>query len=246
MPIPLPTEDELVSTLIHSSIPTVLVEGVDDQIIYRWIGKEIGVLQADFVPCGGRSVLLKVHSRKHEFAKLKTAFIADRDMWLFTTIPSIYSDIIWTSGYSIENDLFFSSKIEDFLYPDEISNFRKTVELISTWFAFEVEQFRNSNSINIDIHINEVIKPNTYVLCPNFIRKRSFTEPDQAKIDEVLNNYNLYLRGKMLTMIMERFLGKPKRAAQFNYGVIIETALRTGDNAYLIRIMNEVKAKLAI
>ena len=60
-------------------------------MIYRWMEERIGVDEADVLPCGGKSVLLAVYERRTEFSHLKTAFIADRDMWLFTAIPPEYS-----------------------------------------------------------------------------------------------------------------------------------------------------------
>ena len=106
------TVDEIVNTLKRSSLTTVLVEGKDDILIYRWIEDEIGIVNANFLPCGGRDKLLQVYERRHEFADLKTIFVADRDAYVYINPPVNYNDIIWTNGYSIENDLYFGRKIE--------------------------------------------------------------------------------------------------------------------------------------
>ena len=105
MPAPQPTVDELVAMLGHAELPTVIVEGKDDMRIYRWVEGRVGSQNANVLPAGGRENLLSVYQRRNEFTHLPVAFVADRDLWLFSGIPEIYHDIIWTLGYSIENDL---------------------------------------------------------------------------------------------------------------------------------------------
>ena len=103
MPVPNPTVDELVTTLQRSQLPTVVVEGKDDMRIYRWIEERIGTIKANVYPVGNtENKLLRVYKRRNEYAHLPIAFVADRDMWLFSRIPSCYHGIIWTQGYSIE------------------------------------------------------------------------------------------------------------------------------------------------
>ena len=73
------TVDEIIETLKRSSLTTVLVEGVDDVMIYRWLEDEIGIHNANFFPCGGRNNLLEIYERRAEFSELKTIFVADKD-----------------------------------------------------------------------------------------------------------------------------------------------------------------------
>jgi len=146
MPIPSLTVDELVSTLKHSNLATVLVEGDDDVIVYRWIEEKIGVINANVLPCEGRNNLLAVYKRRSEFSHLNTVFVADKDMWIFTTIPAEYNhNIIWTTGYSIENDLYAGSNIDEkMLNRNEKIGYHELVKNVTKWFAFEVEQYRNN------------------------------------------------------------------------------------------------------
>ena len=116
MPTPNPmTVEQLVGVLRRSRKPRIVVEGDDDVIIYRELTKRIGILEVAPLPSGGRKKLLQVYERRSEFAHVPVAFIADRDMWLFSGIPEGYADIIWTQGYSIENDLYVSAELESFL-----------------------------------------------------------------------------------------------------------------------------------
>jgi hypothetical protein len=59
--------DELVATLKRSNLPTILVEGDDDVMVYRQFEKQFGARKVSILPCGGRNTLLKVFERKHEF-----------------------------------------------------------------------------------------------------------------------------------------------------------------------------------
>ena len=104
MPVPSPTVEELVAALRRSALPTVVVEGQEDMRIYRWVEERLGSRTANVLPAGGREKLFSVFRRRQEFADLPVAFVADRDMWLFSGIPPDYGEILWTQGYSVEND----------------------------------------------------------------------------------------------------------------------------------------------
>ena len=96
MPVPNPTTvDELVATLQRSQLPTVIVEGKDDMHIYRWIEERVGARKVDVHSAGDRNKLLAVYQRRNEYAHLPVAFVADRDMWLFSGIPpEILSNVV--------------------------------------------------------------------------------------------------------------------------------------------------------
>ena len=99
------TVDECVAALHRTYLPTVIVEGKDDMQIYQWTERRVGIQNANVLPVGGKETLLAVYERRNEYAHLPVAFVADKDLWLFSGIPPDYPDIIWTEGYSIENDL---------------------------------------------------------------------------------------------------------------------------------------------
>ena len=101
----IPTQDELISSIKRSALINVLIEGPDDVMIYEHLREKI-TLDISILPCGGRSTLIEIYKRKSEFSDKKVVFIADQDVWIFGEKPADYEDIIFTSGYSIENDLF--------------------------------------------------------------------------------------------------------------------------------------------
>ena len=110
--------------------------------IYQWaegrvLASEITQMYSPWV---AEETLLAVYKRRNEFAHLPVAFVADRDLWLFSGIPPGYPDIIWTEGYSIENDLYAGATLEDLLNADEAKEHRQVLDSIIKWFAFEVEE----------------------------------------------------------------------------------------------------------
>ncbi len=132
-----PTVDELVSTLRRSKLPTVVVEGKDDMQIFRWMEDLLEVHEIDVLAAGMRSNVLAVYDRRSEFDHLPVAFIADRDKELFTQLPVGYEDIIWTQGYSIENDLYAGAdpSLENLMDPQEADEHRQLLDTIIEWFA---------------------------------------------------------------------------------------------------------------
>ena len=118
-----------------------MVEGDDDVIIYRELTKRIGIFEVILRPSGGRDKLLQIYERRGEFSQVPVAFIADQDMWLFSGIEPGYEDVIWTSGYSIENDLYSDADLERLLDENETAEHQQILDSISTWFAFAVEEY---------------------------------------------------------------------------------------------------------
>lgn len=246
MPVAVMTAEEIVATLQKSCLPTFLVEGSDDLAVYRWVEDQLGTLNANVLPCGGRSVLLEVYARRDEFSDLKTAFVADRDMWYFTAIPAGYPGIIWTDGYSVENDAYEPSNIETYLTAQECLEFHKLLRELVRWFAFEVEEYRAGREARVATHPNRVIPHGQSNLCPHFVNERGFTEPSAATVVEVAASYKLGVRGKLLFQLLLRFLSATNRTPKYSRAAAIDVALRsTPNNPRLARIMNEVRVALS-
>ena len=105
MPTPKMTEAEIISYLGKTSLPTLLVEGEDDASIYRWLEDQLGVFTGSILICSGRDTLLSIYRKRSTFTHGKVAWLADSDMWVLTSPPPDLADVIFTAGYSIENDL---------------------------------------------------------------------------------------------------------------------------------------------
>jgi hypothetical protein len=240
MPITAPSVDEIVALLKRSSIPTIIVEGKDDVAIYRWINEKLGVLDVDVFPCVGRENLLKVYERRNEFSQLKTAFIADKDMWVFSSIPSNFNSIIFTSGYSIENDLYAGAvnKIESLVDEKHRDTYKDCISEVNKWFAFEVEKYLQGKEFSFDHNIREVLNERSKTLCTHFLNRKNFTMPNKEIIDDLSTNYPLKLRGKTLFSVLELFLEKEKFKREQLFKVLV---MFLDDHEYISRILEELK-----
>ena len=261
MPLPDPTVEDLVTTLRLSRKPNIVVEGKDDVIIYGALIERFGIFNLDFYPTGCKETLLRLYEElvhcesRGDFRHAPVAFIADRDMWLFRDIPARYSDIIWTEGYSIENDLYSHVKLRD-----RVGNkveYDQTIDAISMWFAYKVEEYLEKNppektfeSIRDEEHVNvahrlkRIVPPDKTTLAPDL----EFLPSDHERVRKVRRAYHLQLRGKLLFELLMRFLNKPKQGftdATVSYHGLYNDAITVPESNQLFsRLEKEVQEKL--
>ena len=223
MSLPYPTEDELVDTLRRSSLPTVLVEGKGDMPIYRWVEQRLGSRKANVQAVGDRNKLLSIFERRREFPDLPVAFVADRDMLLFSGIPSDYDGVIWTEGYSIENDLYVDAELENLLDAEEVQEHQQLLEAIVEWFAFEVEEYLAGRCFRISSHYDVVPLGQTR-MDEGFRRNRGFRSPGEETHRQIQEAYQLQLRGKLLFQMLIRFLSASGRQRKYSYSKLYTNA----------------------
>ena len=251
MPTPNPmTVEQLVGVLRRSRKPSIVVEGDDDVIIYRELAKRIGILEVALRSSGGREKLLQVYDRRSEFTQIPVAFIADQDMWLFSGIEPSYEDVIWTNGYSIENDLYSDADLERLLDESDTAEHQQILDSISTWFAFAVEEYLAGNAPNLALHCDEMVPPGKTDLDAGFCTRHGFHVPNAERVQQIRNTYQLLLRGKQLFQLLVRFLSKPTHGfekASLNNYALYNLALRMPERHPLLdRLMEKVKGKIAV
>ena len=240
------TVDEWVAALGHAEFPTVIVEGDDDMRIYRWLEERVSNQKVDVQPVGGRKTLLSVYARRDEYADLPVAFLADRDLWLFSGIPPDYPDIIWTQGYSIENDLYAGADLEKLLDVHEVQEHRQLLDSIIKWFAFEVEEYLEGRDAHVDIHINRVVPPGWTEMDRDFCTCRGFRLPNEELHQEIKDEYQFKLRGKSLFEVLVRFLNAPSRGSKHNTLPLHEIALKmTPSHELMNRLIKEIDRTIA-
>ncbi len=236
--------DEIVHALRHSQLPTVLVEGRDDMTAYRWVEERLGFLNANVLPCGGRSPLLDVFNRRHEYPSVATAFLADRDMWLFTAIPTEYEDVIFTTGYSIENDLLDSSPIHGLLSPSESQEFDSIADSLSRWFAFEVECYRAGTTCSCALPVNRLVPRGQTELDVSAVAPRQFREPDTALVTNIRAAFTLKFRGKSLLDLYVRLLAQQNRTSRFSRLNLLEMGARLDGSPHIADLHVSVEQQL--
>ena len=240
------TVDELVAALGRSQLLTVIVEGQVDIQIYRWIEESISNRKVDIQSAGGRNNLLLVYKRRNEFAHLPVAFVADRDLWLFSGIPPIYHDIIWTEGYSIENDLYADANLENLLDADEVEEHQQVLDAIIEWFAFEVGEHLADREARVATSCNRVVPLGETEMDQGFCTRRGFRPPNEEIHQQIKDEYQLQLRGKTLFQILVRFLSAPDRDAKHSTSGLYEIAVKmTSPHPLIDRLIGEIERAIA-
>ena len=227
-------------------LQTVIVEGKDDMQIYQWAERRVGIQKANVLPVGGRETLLAVYKRRNEFAHLPVAFVADKDLWLFSGIPPDYPDIIWTEGYSIENDLYAGASLEDLLNADEVDEHRQVLDSIIEWFAFEVEEHLAGREPRVDTHCNEIVPLGQTAMDQGFRTRRGFRSPNEELHQQIKGAYQLQLRGKSLFQVLVRFLSASNRASKHSIFGLYEIAVKmTSPQPLIDRLIGEIERTIA-
>lgn len=261
MSLPDSTLENLVDSLRLSNKPNIVVEGKDDEIIYGTLVERLGRFDVGFFSAGSKNMLLHLYEELSEYEKAgdfghaPVAFIADRDMWLFRGIPVCYDNIIWTEGYSIENDLYSYTKLRDRI--GNKAEYDQTLDSISMWFAYKVEEYleknppektfefiRDEEHVDVAYHLNRVVPPERTTLAPDL----EFFPLYHERVREIRRAYHLQLRGKLLFELLVRFLNKPKqgfRDATVSYHGLYNDAITVPESNQLFSCLeNEVREKL--
>lgn len=241
MPIPPLSVDEIVATIRHSSLPTLLVEGRDDMTVYSWIQSKRQRVKPDILPCGGRRTLLDVYARRTEFAEKQVLFLADQDMWMFSGIPAGYDKIIWTRGYSIENDLLNAKSVHRLLGRDECREFAVICKELSRWFAFEVNEYLNGRPHFVNVHVNRILPLGATELCKTILRERGFAEPPSQLVKSIRREATLRLRGKTVLQVYTRILNAPDRISKFSCRNVVEIAAKGARNRHVKRLRSAIE-----
>ena len=216
------SEDEMVSYLKRTLSPTILVEGNDELSIYnRYLQDKINVEDIDILTCDGRAKLLNVFKRRTEFKNTKVVFVADKDMWFFAGIPEEYDNkVVFTDGYSLENDLYIESFFNRSLDANEARNFDRLIKELSVWFAFEVNRYKELEQAWCDRDVNQIC-PKEF-LSESFKESINFVEPPAYIVESVYSEYTIALRWKNLFQALVRFLSHKNRKSKFSRENLIE------------------------
>jgi len=161
-PNPEPTVDEIIALLRKTALPTVVVEGSDDMIIYRRLEESLGHLGVSVLAAGGRDNVLSIFGRREEIpVAVNVAFVADQDTWIYTGIPIEYrnSRLVVTAGYSIENDVFQDGNLLSLLVGAEKSRFLTELQHFVEWYSLALSRHLIDRSHAISLHPDHVLNP---------------------------------------------------------------------------------------
>lgn len=218
--------DVIVSTLKHSSIPTLLVEGTGDVELYRCLEELLGIGNIDVLQCGGRPELFSIYSRRGEFTGTPVVFLADLDDYLYFGVDSTYREIIFTNGYSIENDVMSASDISFIFDTSESQDFTNALERMLEIYSSKLHLRKSNPSEDLDIH------PAAYYDFDNSCFKESDPfvsySKNQSWYEHISNNPKVLMRGKNVLNLYTAILSRRTRRSKYSGYNILELHLKKG------------------
>lgn len=233
------TPEEIFETVRHSDKFNIVVEGTTDHEIYDDLTTSLGINDLDYYEAGCREEVFKVYrliknARKEgKISKVNVAFIADQDSWIFLDEsdkpPEGYKDIcieeiIWTNGYSIENDLYIEGELRNFVPPDLTDYYDDTLDAICTWYAFEVVNWDRKQDLPVAKHLEQIVPQDYSNLKSELLQElqeKGFNPKCQKlkeKKEEIKKSYAKLIRGKTLFQLIQRFLKKRELPANYSKG----------------------------
>jgi hypothetical protein len=237
------TPDEVIALLKRTSLPTLVVEGSDDIIVYRTFERDLADLNVSVLPVGGRSNVLEVFRRKHEIPHTKVSFIADQDVWVTVGVPATYAHqaLIFTAGYSIENDVFIDGQLETLLKGAESGVFATELNAFTRWYALALSRHIAGGTDPIALHPNHVLDGGRL---PTLMALAAGESYPLALFNKVFGDYKLQLRGKALFALLLRRTNAKGRGVQHSVvGLMEAVSIRPG--TLLTRLVKSVRAALA-
>ena len=233
---------EIVDILKRTSLITVLVEGKDDAVVYRHLNDKINIddIEADVLECGGRVKLFRIFRRRQEFKNAKVIFLADKDMWVFGDIPEEYKNIVFTDGYSIENDLYIELHFNNLLNEEKTTDFYNLIKCLSIWFAFEVNKYKETGNYQAKYSVSQICSNN--ILCSEFKQRINFIYPPEELVNEIYSEYTGKLRGKQLFDALVKFISSDKKDKEIRQDLIKMGA--KFDNPKIEKLIKKIVEKL--
>jgi hypothetical protein len=218
--------DEIIATIARSAFPSVVTEGSDDVIVWRRLESKFAEQGLTLIPAGGRDGVLRAYGRRGELPSKSVAmFIADQDVWCVSQVPPDYvsDDLFFTSGYSVENDMFIDGQLDHLLVEAERRQFGRDLEMMVEWYALACSRYLRGLAERLDVHPDEIIG--------DFERRRQLTAllPEETYPESLKNNiladaFRL-LRGKTLFALLVRHASGNSYRSLLNFGASRNGAL---------------------
>jgi hypothetical protein len=166
-------------------------------------------------------------------------------MWFFASVPSDYTGIIWSIGYSIENDLYEHSDLENLLDDHEATEHQALLSCLCRWFAFEVEEYLAGRECQVGTHVNRILSREKLDVDPSYAESRGMRLADIALVSRIQMDYRLAVRGKQLFQLLLVFISARKRKSKFSTENLYELCVKKQGHPNTGRLLSELKARLA-
>ncbi len=237
------TVGEVIGLLKKTSLTTLVVEGSDDMIVYRRFEDSLAHVGVSVLPVGGRKKVLEVFDRRAEIPiSVRTMFIADQDTWVNTGIPVAYADqsLLFTDGYSIENDVYRDGELWNLLQVNERLAFEAELEKFIDWYALAISRHLLGAAQQISLHPDHVLNP---LNRPALLALQPAESYPAALKQTIQGDYGRLLRGKSLLALLLRHTNAKGRGVRHSDSGLFEmVAVRPG--ALLTRLRHQIEGQL--
>lgn len=222
-----PSVSEIIGTIKNSDLLNVIIEGKDDIFVYRKLEKIYFDHDLALIAAGCRSNVLKVFQEIKNTEHFENCiFIVDQDKWIIDGIPEEYLNprLITTIGYSIENDVYIDTKVEDIItIHKNIKEYKSNLDIYLKWFTLAIS--RNSSL---------KITPFNFFESEEKINHFTLLKDGEILNEELYNdiksNYQYKLRGKNLISLGAWFLNNKASSGTFNpQAWMIQTPINIDD-----------------
>lgn len=238
------TPDDILSTLKHTNVPTIISEGKGDLIVLRKIEDRFAESGLAILAAGGRETVLRVFNRRAELPNNQLfLFFVDRDCWVYAGIPDGHTDenLFYTDGYSIENDMFRDGELIHLMSDAERASFNDELNRFIEWYSVSLDRHLVDDSLPI------ATAPNLILDSGQNTRDLLNLSPDEmfpgSRAEELTADFDRLIRGKSLFGLLMRQLSAPERLAKYrNYTLLEIGAARSG--ALFSRIARWVEDRL--
>jgi hypothetical protein len=179
---------------------------------------------------------------------VKVVFVADMDKYLYTGIPADYNDVIFTTGYSIENDLYHNSAIDTLMTKDDKVVLMAIISNFAKWYARQVHQIESGLDAELSNSPYTVIfNTHPFGLQPQHAINESDVNIYRSIYDRIIANYSLQLRGhSLMTILVMTFENRPKGDSRYYEKNLTEIAITAANlPIHLNDLVNRIANKLA-
>ena len=219
---------EFISTLSHSTAPTLIIEGKGDYAALEDFENENVSWGFTVLPVHGKQNVLELIDRRVEISNPNILFLVDQDEWLLCGTPSAYkrADVIFTIGAAMENDLILDGEPWKLMSLSEQSAFKSTTIAFAVVYTRLVADHLSGNvTYNLRTHPLQFFDVNG--LLDVTVGAWAAAHPSPTPVPAYLvGKPEVYIRGKSLLALVTMQLSSPTRKSRFGKANIMEIGLR--------------------
>lgn len=223
-------------------ILNIVIEGKDDRLVYDEFEEIYGLSQplVTIFPVGGRNTALGIFKALKNTKHInKVIFLLDQDQWVFSGVDPqyIHPHIIFTHGYSFENDIFIDGDLENDMLKKNPTIFSSQHQILLNWYVLELYRIVSGKPPKkLSLDVNEL-----------FNNAVKYTTPEPGEIlpntllPMLVQNYDRILRGKTLLKFYVMIMNNRPHCNKNTYSTVatIENVCKR-KGTHLNRIFSEV------